>query len=289
MLCSKSSVQQCNHPLQDVKTPRGLQKRGWVCLDVGLIRRRQQRCVRMMSGGDLGRYQYSRTEIDELAAMMPARLDAPVQARSRKVLKEVLEKHGLKVGSLIDDELYDDVPEVMPLLPELSEWLDSDPDWNKGIKDANIKKGWGDVKEPLGLPFPDPDDHEKVAFWIENIEGCFEEQQAWELEQLFRKALDVHFAQTKRANNIYSATLWYAEVMRQIEVWDDYEGGSPVLIPSYLRAIFLLDENFDKLNAGQHASDSKVSEMAAKKEKVRNCLLVFVRRIGWCNCSLVEQ
>lgn len=229
--------------------------------------------MRAMAGRDLGRYKYSRTEIDELAAMMPARLDAPVQARSRKVLKEVLEKHGLTVGSLFEDEIIDDASDGVPLFPDLSTWLDSDPAWNKGGKEdegSQDEDGWKNIKEPLGLPVPEADDSLGIEFWMENVGTSFREQQEWELSQIFEKAMQLHHLQTKRAKNIYSATLWYGEVMRQIEVWDDYEGGQPMRIPSFVRAIFLLEENFDELNAGQDAMDSAVSKVAAKKEKVRH-------------------
>lgn len=227
-------------------------------------------------------YKYTSTEMDELAAMMPARLDAPLQSRSKQVLQKILEKHGLVVNTLFMDEVAGDGSSGGTTFPDLPSWL-SEKKPSKGRKrkikvlddgdDEKIRlenlKACDEIplsKEMgLGLPIGDP---KSMELWMENMENGFEARQQWELHQVFEKAMEIHHSQNSRANNVYSATMWYARVLEQVETGDDFESGEVMKIPAFVRAIFILEENFDELNLRQDALDKKASERSVRQEEV---------------------
>ncbi|CAD7695771.1 unnamed protein product [Ostreobium quekettii] len=96
------------------------------------------------------------------------------------------------------------------------------------------------------------------------VEGGFEARQEWEMQQVWNKAMELHHSQRERARNIYAMVHWYSSILAKIEKQEYYEGVTPCPVPPFVRGMFALEEEFEKLNEEQKEVDvlaSKYSEI----------------------------
>ncbi|GMH35576.1 hypothetical protein BSKO_03444 [Bryopsis sp. KO-2023] len=202
---------------------------------------------------DLGPYKYDSRELKELADMMPDRLDATLKPRSKLLMKQLLDKYDLDTSTLFEDEEEID-------LSEAPKWLDSKKEPSmSGFKEP--------LPEQMGFPLPQEGDLAGWDFFITNVEMGYEAKKELQLQRVFDQALKLHHSQNFRAKNIYAVSMWYAKVLEQVELWDNYEGGDPSPIPSFVRALYILEESFDDLNEKQIEVDRKIAERSDKLQE----------------------
>eukprot|EP00210_Caulerpa_lentillifera_P004615 g4401.t1 len=195
-------------------------------------------------------YQFDQQELDELLEMMPPRLDGEPLPNSDLKFKRLMDKHGLSTDALFGVDFEQRVKEQKKLIGDIDDWI---PPWSK-----DPKRGKKDDKPKQSQSKEERErDAKEFAEWVDFGFECMRER---ELEEIFYKAMELHHSQRARARNIYAACLWYSKKLEEAEIEDHFQGQKESPIPSFIRAFFTLEEEFDELNEKQYEVELKKQE-----------------------------
>eukprot|EP01025_Chloroclados_australasicus_P009666 TRINITY_DN13705_c0_g1_i3.p1 TRINITY_DN13705_c0_g1~~TRINITY_DN13705_c0_g1_i3.p1 ORF type:complete len:370 (-),score=69.52 TRINITY_DN13705_c0_g1_i3:744-1853(-) len=171
--------------------------------------------------------------------------------------KELLDKYGLTVNSLFIRPDGRDYPQ--------DEWTDGPLDDDKlgigSVTDSmeGFEDDYGDDdKGDAGQANREKSEAQKR--FEEELEFQFAGRQQFQLEQVYDKAFELHHAQMERSVNPYATTNFYSKVLEDIDNIDATLSTETSPIPTWARAMFVLEGTFDEFNESVRASLEKLGE-----------------------------
>lgn len=207
--------------------------------------------------GDGLPYEYDKKELQELADLMPPPLEAHSLPSSKVEIKRLLDKYNIRSDATFGEDFEEEVRKG-----NQKAFLESDFDDLFYAEPLEQKEDTEKIEEEL---FP-PDSYEAALMRMVDFGyDCMVDE---EYNQIYKQGVELHFRQTQRTKNIYATTMWYAKKLEAAETQDNYEFTDKNPIPTYLRAFYTLEEEFDKLNAQLPETERRMQQQAQEMEEV---------------------
>lgn len=200
-------------------------------------------------------YEYDQKELQELADLMPPPLEASPLPSSKIELRRLLEKHGVRCDATFGTNYFEDLEKDKAQKSDLHP--DFDDLWPEEQTEDEAEVAWRE--EEIS---------EEEANLIQMTEFGYECMRDFEYGQIFTKAMELHHSQRERSRNHFATTMWYAKKLEQAEMQDNYEIADKNPIPTFIRAMFTLEEEFEELNKKQYDVEVKMQEYARDIEEV---------------------
>lgn len=204
-----------------------------------------------LDGGDIMPYEYDQKELQELADLMPPPLEDASLPSSKVEIRELLEKYGLRCDATFGTD-YHKATSTEP-----------------STEDSEFHDLWGEEK----TGDEDMEDQEPLSDLAEHFlqltDFGYDCAREHEYGKIYEKAMELHHLQTERSRNVYASAVWYSKKLADAEMQDNYEMADKNPIPTFVRAMYTLEEEFDELNSKQPDVEVEMEEKAREMEEVR--------------------
>ncbi|CAG9460891.1 unnamed protein product [Pedinophyceae sp. YPF-701] len=191
-----------------------------------------------------------------------------------------------EIEGMIPDPKYDDIIDVTPpgeLEDEGSYWdgpghdpVNSSQPW-EGVDISTVLIG-GPLLDDADLPTieeaaekgVDPD---TWAYLMDGVRFATDARRRFEIDRAQQAAMEIHHTQMERSVNRYLTALKFSQVLQDVEQ-EEHRGGTPHPLPSFIRAHFKLEKEFDDWNQ-RVAETMLAAESDVKAQEQRDVMDQF--------------